>query len=259
MERIDGRAADQIRPINFHLDFAGNAHGSVLVSFGDTQVICAAMLSDGVPRWMMQQNVPGGWLTAEYSMLPYSTLERKPRDISRGVIDGRSSEIQRLVGRSLRAVVDLKALGQRTLWVDCDVLRADGGTRTASITGACLAAEMAFLRFIEAGMLKKSPMSQLAAAISAGVWQKSCILDLNYPEDHGATVDFNYAMTESLEMIEMQGSGEEAVFSEEQMLEMLILGKKGITEVIGHQREALKRFDPSSNAGILDRIRKGRK
>lgn len=259
MERPDGRANDEMRPVSFQPDMAGNAHGSVLVSFGNTQVICAAMLSDGVPRWMLQQNVQGGWLTAEYSMLPYSTLDRKPRDINRGKLDGRSSEIQRLIGRSLRAVVDLKGLGQRTLWVDCDVLRADGGTRTASITGACVAAEMAFMRFIEAGMMKKSPMPKLAAAISAGVWEDNCILDLNYPEDRDASVDFNYAMTESLDLIEVQGSGEEAVFTESQMLEMLKLGKKGAAEIGTLQRETLAAFDPSENTELLDRIRKGRK
>ncbi|MDP4638816.1 MAG: ribonuclease PH, partial [Verrucomicrobiales bacterium] len=141
MNRIDGRSSDQLREVSFQLDIAPLAHGSVLVSFGETQVICAAMLEPGVPGWMKYQGVQGGWLTAEYNMLPYSTLQRKPRDISRGKLDGRSSEIQRLIGRSLRAVIDLKALGQRTLWIDCDVLRADGGTRTASITGAVVAVE----------------------------------------------------------------------------------------------------------------------
>lgn len=254
MNRIDGRAADEIRQVSFQPDIAANAHGSVLVSFGDTQVICAAMLSEGVPRWMKMQNVGGGWLTAEYNMLPYSTLDRKPRDISRGKLDGRSSEIQRLIGRSIRAVVDLKKMGHRTLWLDCDVLRADGGTRTASITGASVAAEMAFQRFIEAGVLKKSPMNQLASAISAGVWEGECVLDLNYPEDRDASVDFNYAMTEKLELIEVQGSGEEAVFTEEQMNEMLQLGKKGAQEIAQHQRQILEDFDPGNDSELLDRI-----
>ncbi len=253
-ERPDGRAGDQLRPVSFEADVAANAHGSVLVRFGGTEVICAAMLEDGVPRWMMQQGVPGGWLTAEYAMLPYSTLERKPRDISRGRLDGRSSEIQRLIGRSLRAVVDLKALGQRTLWVDCDVLRADGGTRTASISGACVAAEMAFRRFIEAGAMKASPLSQLAAAVSAGIWKGNCILDLNYPEDRDASVDFNYAMTERLDLIEVQGSGEEAVFTEEEMGEMLRLGKKGVAEIVARQKETLENFDPKMDQALLDRI-----
>src|SRR5690606_22303252 len=164
MPRLDGRLADQLRPISFVPNVAPHATGSVLVSFGNTRVICSATIEEDVPRWMRAQRVEGGWLTAEYSMLPYSTLERKPRDISRGKLDGRSSEIQRLIGRALRAVVDLKKMGQRTLWIDCDVLRADGGTRTASITGAVVAVEMAFRRFIAARKLSASPMRQLAAA-----------------------------------------------------------------------------------------------
>ncbi|MEM9017722.1 MAG: ribonuclease PH [Verrucomicrobiota bacterium] len=255
MNRIDGRALNQLREVSFQIDIAPHAHGSVLVSFGDTQVICAAMLEKGVPRWMMHQNVPGGWLTAEYNMLPYSTLERKPRDISRGKLDGRSSEIQRLIGRSLRAVVDLKELGQRTLWIDCDVLRADGGTRTASITGACVAVELAFQRFIAARKFESSPMREFAAAISAGVWEGQCCLDLNYHEDKDASVDFNYAMTESLEMIEVQGTGEESTFSEEEMLRMLELGKKGVAELVAKQKETVESFDPTANLEILSRIR----
>lgn len=254
MNRIDGRSPDQLREVSFQLDFAPHAHGSVLVCFGETQVICSAMLEKGVPRWMMQQNVPGGWLTAEYSMMPYSTLERKPRDIARGKLDGRSSEIQRLIGRSLRAVVDLKKLGQRTLWVDCDVLRADGGTRTASITGACVAVEMAFRRLIAVGKLEESPMSKFAAAVSAGIFDGECVLDLNYHEDKSATVDCNFAMTEDLEMIEVQGSGEEATFTEEEMLEMLRLGKKGVAAIADLQREAVERFDPTANVEILTRL-----
>lgn len=234
-----------MRPVTFQPDIAPHASGSVLVSFGNTQVICAVMIEPGVPRWMLHQDVQGGWLTAEYNMLPYSTLQRKPRDISRGKLDGRSSEIQRLIGRSLRAVVDLKSLGQRTMWVDCDVLRADGGTRTASITGAAVAAEMAFQRLIARGEMKKSPMKELAAAVSAGVFEGECVLDLNYPEDKDASVDFNYVMTEGLDLIEMQGSGEEATFTEAQMLEMLALSKAGVTELCRLQREAIASFDPS--------------
>lgn len=254
MRRIDGRAPDEMREVNFQLDVAPLAHGSALVSFGETRVICSAMLEKGVPRWMMQQNVPGGWLTAEYSMLPYSTEQRKARDINRGKLDGRSSEIQRLIGRSLRAVVDLKRLGQRTLWIDCDVLRADGGTRTASITGACVAVEMAFRRFIAAGKMEASPLDQFAAAISAGIWEGNACLDLNYHEDKNATVDFNYAMTEDLELIEMQGSGEEATFTEEQMLEMLRYSKKGISELVALQKAAVDEFDASANVEMLARL-----
>jgi len=254
MQRIDGRAGDEMREVTFQLDIAPHAHGSVLVSFGDTQVICTAMLEKGVPRWMMQQNVQGGWLTAEYSMLPYSTLQRKPRDINRGKLDGRSSEIQRLIGRSLRAVVDLKGLGQRTLWIDCDVLRADGGTRTASITGAAVAVEMAFQRFIVGGKIKESPMSKFATAVSAGIWDGECVLDLNYHEDKDASVDCNYAMTADQQLIEVQGSGEEATFSEEEMLEMLRLGKKGVAEIAEKQKAALESFDPTANVELLTRL-----
>lgn len=254
--RIDSRQVDELRPISFQTDIARNAHGSVRVSFGDTEVICAAMIEEGVPRWMKMQNVPGGWLTAEYSMLPYSTLDRKQRDSSRGQVDGRSTEIQRLIGRSLRAVVDLKKLGARTLWVDCDVLRADGGTRTASITGACVAVEMAFQRLIVAKKLTQSPMPKLAAAISCGVWQDECVLDLNYHEDKDASADFNYVMTEDAGMIEVQGSGEGATFSEAQMLRMLELAKKGAAEIGALQRECLAGFDATANLEIIERMRR---
>ena len=254
MNRIDGRSSDQLREVSFQLDIAPLAHGSVLVSFGETQVICAAMLEPGVPGWMKYQGVQGGWLTAEYNMLPYSTLQRKPRDISRGKLDGRSSEIQRLIARSLRAVIDLKALGQRTLWIDCDVLRADGGTRTASITGAVVAVEMAFRRFIAARKMPASPMRQLAAAVSAGIWEGESCLDLNYHEDKNASVDFNYAMTSDLSLIEVQGSGEEATFTEEQMLEMLAFGKKGVRELVAAQEAALAAFDPTANVELLTRL-----
>ncbi len=262
IERIDQRGVDELRTIAFEADIAPNAHGSVLVSFGDTRVICGATIQEGVPRWMMQQNVKGGWLTAEYSMLPYSTLDRKSRDSSRGKVDGRSTEIQRLIGRSLRAVVDLKRLGSRTLWIDCDVLQADGGTRTASITGACVAVQMAFFRMIEAGLIESSPMPKMAVAVSAGVWEDECVLDLNYHEDKDASVDFNYVITEELDMIEMQGSGEEATFTEQQMLRMLELSKKGVLEIAKLQHAALADFDAAANSVIIDRLRaaaKGRR
>lgn len=258
-ERIDQRAVDELRPISFQADIAPHAHGSVLVSFGDTRVICGATIQEGVPRWMMQQNVKGGWLTAEYSMLPYSTLDRKSRDSSRGRVDGRSTEIQRLIGRSLRAVVDLKRLGQRTLWIDCDVLQADGGTRTASITGACVAVQMAFLRMIEAGLMESSPMQKMAVAVSAGVWEDECVLDLNYHEDKDASVDFNFVITEELAMIEMQGSGEEATFSEQQMLRMLELSKKGVLEISKLQKAAIADFDARDNPAVIERLREAAK
>lgn len=238
--RSDNRAADQMRPIAFQPDIAPHAHGSVLVSFGNTRVICAASIQEGVPRWMKEQGVKGGWLTAEYSMLPYSTLDRKPRDSTRGKQDGRGVEIQRLIGRALRVAVDLDALGPRTLWVDCDVLQADGGTRTASITGACVAIGMAGQRLIKEGKISKSPIRSLVAAVSLGVFETHTLLDLDYREDKDAAVDLNLVMTESLDLVELQASGEEAVFSETQLSQMLEIGKRGITQIIESQKKLLK-------------------
>lgn len=249
MSRPDGRQADELRSVSFEPNVAPNANGSVLVSFGNTRVICAATIEDDVPRWMKYQKVEGGWMTAEYSMLPYSTHDRKQRDISRGKIDGRSMEIQRLIGRSLRAVVDLKKLGSRTIWVDCDVLQADGGTRTASITGGCVAVAIALNKLMGEGKLKDFPMKKLVAAISCGVHEGEAVLDLNYLEDKDATVDSNLVMTESLEFVEMQMSGEEAVFTEGEMARMVELGKKGVTELVELQKEAILAADkPSGNA-----------
>ena len=250
MSRPDGRQPDQLRPISFIPNVAPHATGSVLVSFGDTRVICTATIEDDVPRWMRAQKVEGGWLTAEYSMLPYSTLERKPRDISRGKIDGRSSEIQRLIGRSLRAVVDLKKVGQRTIWIDCDVLQADGGTRTAAITGGCVAMAIAFNKLMNEGKLKDFPIRKLVAAVSAGIHEGAPVLDLNYVEDKGATVDFNVVMTETLEFVEVQGSGEEAVFSGDQMGAMLDLCRKGVNEIVSLQKAAILTADKAAPAEL---------
>lgn len=240
MSRSDQRTPDQIRPVSFQLDIAPHATGSVLVSFGNTKVICAATIQEEVPRWMKAQGVSGGWLTAEYSMLPYSTLDRKDRDISKGKLDGRSQEIQRLIGRSLRAVVDLEKLGSRTLWIDCDVLQADGGTRTASITGACVASAVAFNRLLEKGVLTQQPLKKKVAAISVGIFRNQALLDLCYEEDRDAEVDCNLVMTEDGQFVEIQGSGEEATFSEAQLGAMLSLGKKGIAELCKLQAEAIR-------------------
>ena len=237
--RTDGRTGDQIRPVSFELGIAPNATGSVLVAMGNTRVICGVMIEETVPRWMKEQGVTGGWLTAEYSMLPYSTNTRKPRDITKGRLDGRSTEIQRLIGRSLRAVVDLEKLGPRTMWVDCDVLQADGGTRTAAITGASLAVAVACRRLIDEKRIESSPIRKLVAAVSAGVLGGVSVLDLNYEEDKAVTVDFNLVATEDGEFVEMQGSGEEATFSGTELSEMLALGKKGIGELIAAQRAVL--------------------
>ena len=250
MTRHDGRQNDELRPISFQPGIAPHANGSVLVSFGNTRVICAVTIQEDVPRWMKYQKVGGGWLTAEYNMLPYSTLERKQRDIISGKIDGRSSEIQRLIGRSLRAVVDLKALGKRTIWLDCDVLQADGGTRTASITGGCVAIGIALNKLMAAGKLKSFPLKKLIAGISSGIFQDTAILDLDYPEDKNASVDFNVVMTENLEFVEIQGSGEEAVFTSEQMTEMLDLAKKGVLEIIELQKQAILDADQASSSDL---------
>ena len=252
MTRPDGRQADGLREISFIPNVAAYALGSVLVSFGNTKVICATTIEEDVPRWMKSQGVKGGWLTAEYSMLPYSTLERKQRDISKGKLDGRSSEIQRLIGRAIRSIVDLKKLGSRTVWIDCDVLQADGGTRTASITGACVATAIAFQRLMAKGKIKENPMSQLVAAVSCGVYQGEAVLDLNYIEDKDATVDFNIVMTEASQFVEVQGSGEEAVFTSEEMAAMLALGKSGIAELISKQKTAIAAADRVERTALED-------
>lgn len=239
MPRPDARAYDELRPITFLPHVAPHAAGSVLVSFGHTRVICAATIEENVPPWMKHQNVSGGWLSAEYSMLPYSTLDRKRRDITAGKLDGRSSEIQRLIGRSLRAAVDLEALGTRTLWVDCDVLQADGGTRTASITGACVAVALACQKLLETGKVTQNPLRQLVAAISTGLYEGEVVLDLNYAEDKDAAADFNVVMTEKGEFVEVQGSGEEATFTSEQMAQMLELSRRGIARLIELQRATI--------------------
>ena len=242
MQRSDGRAPDEIRPLNFELNVAVHASGSVLVSMGNTRVICAVTIEDTVPRWMKEQGVAGGWLTAEYSMLPYSTQPRKPRDVTKGRVDGRSVEIQRLIGRSLRAVVDLEKLGPRTIWVDCDVLQADGGTRTTAITGSSLALAIACRKFVREKKLDAPPMRKLVAAVSAGILDGQTILDLNYDEDKLVSVDFNLVATEDGEFVEVQSSGEEATFAGSQLDEMLALGRKGISDLIGAQRAVLARI-----------------
>jgi len=239
MERLDGREASDLREVVIEPGVAPHAHGSVLIRFGRTQVICAATLEETVPRWMREQGVEGGWITAEYSMLPYSTSPRKPRDITKGRPDGRGTEIQRLIGRSLRAAVDLVALGQRTLWVDCDVLQADGGTRTAAITGACVAMELACRTLVDAGKMLSSPIKRMVAAVSVGLVGGEAMLDLNYEEDKVAAVDMNLVMTDQLDFVEVQGSGEESVFSDEQLAGMLGLGKAGIRRLLEIQNSIL--------------------
>ena len=239
--RADARRPDQLRPISFEPNIAPYATGSVLVSFGMTRVICGATIEANVPTWMKQQKVPGGWLTAEYSMLPYSTLDRKQRDSSRGKIDGRTIEIQRLIGRSLRAVIDLQKLGPNTLWLDCDVLQADGGTRTAAITGAYVAARLAIQKLIDAKKILENPLTDSVAAVSVGVFGGRELLDLAYLEDKDAEVDFNIVMTGRGQFVEVQGSGEEATFSQDQLTSLIALAQRGLKEIAALQTAFLTR------------------
>jgi len=237
--RADGRQPNQLRPLRFQNGIAPHATGSTLIEWGSTRVICGVMIEESVPRWMKEQNVTGGWITAEYSMLPYSTLQRKPRDITKGKLDGRSSEIQRLIGRSMRAAIDLEKIGPRTICVDCDVLQADGGTRTAAITGAYVALSLAIKKLIAENKLAASPLLHGVAAVSVGIVNSQALLDLNYVEDVGAAVDMNLVMNSNGEFIELQGTGEEATFSEAQLAQLLSLGKYGIRELLAAQKLAL--------------------
>jgi ribonuclease PH len=241
-KRHDGRRPNQLRPVSFQPGIAPHAAGSVLASCGRTQVICAVTIEESVPRWMKEQQVPGGWITAEYSMLPYSTLGRKPRDISKGRLDGRSTEIQRLIGRSIRAVVDLQALGPRTICIDCDVLAADGGTRTTAITGTYVALELAVKKLRAQGRIPaagKSPILAPFAAISVGMVEGRPVLDLDYVEDKDAETDMNVVMTMRGRYIEVQASGEESTFSPRDLAALLALAQAGIKRLGVLQKAAL--------------------
>jgi ribonuclease PH len=237
--RTDGRTANQLRPLRFQNHVAPHAAGSTLVEWGNTRVICGVTVEESVPRWMKEQNMKGGWITAEYSMLPYSTLERRPRESTRGKIDGRSQEIQRLIGRAMRAAIDLEKLGEHTVWVDCDVLQADGGTRTAAITGAYVALCIAVRRMIASGKLKENPILHAVAAVSVGMVNGRPLLDLCYTEDVAAAVDMNLVMNSAGEFIELQGTGEEATFTESQLADLIALGKTGIRGLLAAQEAAL--------------------
>lgn len=242
--RSDGRAADQLRPVSFQLDIAPSATGSVLISMGKTQVICAVTMEDDVPRWMKQQKVSGGWITAEYSLLPYATGERSSREVTKGKVSGRTQEIQRLIGRSLRAVCDMDALGSRTAWLDCDVLQADGGTRTASVTGICVAFRMAVQRLIKQGRLVRDPLKENMAAISVGMVGGVPLLDLCYEEDFAAATDMNVVMTQSDRFVEVQGTAEETPYTAAELDQMLKLAGKGIRELLAAQSAALAGWSP---------------
>jgi len=237
--RADGRNPNQLRPIRFQNDIAPYATGSTLIEWGNTRVICGVTVEETVPRWMKDQKIAGGWVTAEYAMLPYPTLERKARDSSKGKIDGRSQEIQRLIGRSMRAALNLEKLGEHTVWVDCDVLQADGGTRAAAITGAYVALSMAMQKLLVEGKLTEDPILHAVAAVSVGIVNGQPLLDLCYAEDVAAAVDMNLVMNSAGEFIEVQGTGEEATFSEKQLNDLLALGKAGIRELLSIQKVAL--------------------
>ena len=239
MERQDKRLVDQLRPISFETGIAPNATASVLVTFGRTKVICAVTIEEDVPRWMKVQRVEGGWLTAEYSMLPYSTLDRKRRDITAGKLDGRSSEIQRLIGRALRAVVDREALGERQITIDCDVIQADGGTRCASITGGFVALWLACKKLLADGVIEKMPLTAQVAAVSVGVFEDEAVLDLNYAEDSHAIVDCNVVMTSKGEFIEVQGTGEGRPFTDTELRKLLGLGKRGCLTLCRKQAKVM--------------------
>ena len=235
--RPSGRTADQLRNVKITREYTMHAEGSVLVEFGNTKVICTASVEKGVPRFLKGSGQ--GWVTAEYGMLPRSTTERMGREASRGKQGGRTLEIQRLIGRSLRAAVDLKKLGENSITIDCDVIQADGGTRTASITGACVALVDAIRYMQRKKMIKTDPFLQLIGSVSVGMYKGSPVLDLDYPEDSNAETDMNVVMTENGGFIEIQGTAEAAPFSQNEMTAMLALAKSGIDELVELQKKAL--------------------
>ncbi|KKO47718.1 ribonuclease PH [Arsukibacterium sp. MJ3] len=235
--RPSGRTASQIRPLTFTRQFTAHAEGSVLVEFGNTKVICTASVVEGVPRFMKGQGK--GWVTAEYGMLPRATHTRNDREAARGKQGGRTMEIQRLIGRALRTAVDLKLLGENTITIDCDVIQADGGTRTASITGACVALVDALSHMRAKGMIKSNPLKYMVAAVSVGVYKGTAVADLDYAEDSNAETDMNVVMTETGKIIEVQGTAETEPFSFEEMQQMMDLGRHAIREIIDEQKRVL--------------------
>lgn len=240
--RHNDRLTDQLRTIEIHPHYIKHPEGSVLITFGDTKVICSASVEDRVPPFMRGKGK--GWITAEYSMLPRATEQRNIRESSKGKVTGRTMEIQRLIGRALRSVVNLDSIGERTVWIDCDVIQADGGTRTASITGAFVAMGLAFENLLKEEKIKSNPLTGYLAAISVGINEKQeAILDLDYVEDSQANVDMNVIMTSDGELVEVQGTGEEATFSRKQLNEMLDLAEKGIGELITMQKQILSSLE----------------
>lgn len=237
MPRIDSRNHDQVRPVKITRNYLKHAEGSVLIEMGDTKVICTATVDEKVPPFV--KGTGRGWVTSEYGMLPRSTEVRKPRESVRGKVDGRTMEIQRLIGRALRSIVNLEKMGEMTVYIDCDVIQADGGTRTASITGAFVAMVEAFGKLVEGGKLSAIPVNGYIAAISIGIKDGQVLLDLNYAEDSTCQVDMNLVMTDKGQLVEIQGTGEESPFDKQKLAEMLRLGEKGIMELVALQKQAL--------------------
>jgi len=238
--RSDNRSPEQMRPVNIIPDFISTAEGSALIEIGNTRVICTATVEETVPNFL--KGAGKGWITAEYSLLPRSTLTRTPREAARGRISGRTHEIQRLIGRALRAVIDLEELGERTITLDCDVIQADGGTRTASITGAFVALGLALEKLVEAGTLTSAPIRDFVAAISVGVVDGAILLDLCYEEDARAEVDLNFVMTGARKIVEVQATAEQHPFDEAQLKKMMDLASKGIESLIARQRTILQKL-----------------
>src|SRR5437016_8466356 len=236
--RSDNRAPDQLRPVNILPDYISTAEGSVLIEIGNTRVICTASVEESVPGFL--RNTGKGWITSEYSMIPRATLTRTPRESSRGRVGGRTHEIQRLIGRSLRAVTDLKQLGERSIFVDCDVIQADGGTRTASITGAFVALGLALEKLVEGGTLTSVPLKDLVAAVSVGIVDGEPLLDLCYEEDSRADVDMNFVMTAGNKFVEVQATAEHQVFDDKQLENMIALARHGLRSLLAKQQSVLK-------------------
>jgi ribonuclease PH len=235
--RSDNRAPDQLRPVNIIPGYISTAEGSVLIEVGNTRVICTASVEETVPPFL--RNSGKGWISSEYAMLPRSTLTRTPREVNKGRQSGRTHEIQRLIGRSLRAVTDLNRLGERTVWIDCDVIQADGGTRTASITGAFVALGLALEKLVEAGTLTSVPLRDYVAAISIGIVDGEIMLDLAYEEDARADVDMNFVMTAGYKFVEVQATAEHQVFDETQLNKMMAIAKQGVQSLIAKQQAVL--------------------
>ena len=242
--RSDNREPDQLRPVNILTDYIKTAEGSALIEVGNTRVICTASIEESVPAFL--RNSGRGWITAEYGMLPRSTLTRSPREAARGRIGGRTHEIQRLIGRSLRAVANLQKLGERSILIDCDVIQADGGTRTASVTGAFVALALALQKLVEAGTLSAVPLTDSVTAVSVGIVDGTPLLDLCYEEDSRADVDMNLVMTSANKFVEVQATAEHQAFNDDQLQKLIGLGRSGLKDLLAKQKVALRGTNPGT-------------